>query len=907
MSGKLATALHVNKLEREELERRQRRRDILKAEAELRDREAKEAAFRRTWGWKGEGQRSLHNFKYRFSHVKGILLPYEHKKNNIKELKIYIKRAKLQKEELLPIRTLFRSVKLLARASRTNALVAAARAAATLAARVVAKTPTLIDNERNEVSNVVVDLLDRVEVNEVLVELLTRVMVDVEDGQSSESQDTLEKIPMESPEEDKTLLDEAVDRVSDELKVPLSSEPDIQQQIRSVVSKDEDSVDSSRFLAAQYKQPSAQSIDNESVDSNRFTAAQYKQASVDNKDEDSVDSSRFLAAQYKQPSAQSIDNESVDSNRFTAAQYKQASVDNKDEDKNVSKRFDPSVCKKDDDSVGSEFVNKQYEHPTVEQNYSESSNDCDHDENREQQSNSIPLMDVASPLPESENEVSDSLDVTGMDDVGEVVAVHCVGDRVACNYGGFGEWYPGVITNCTPDGLYCISYDDGDSEEDVDFDRIRPLPVHNEENKDESIPQVVSVASEDVVVQSLPIRNFDTDSNRTRWEDALKGLPKAILHESVAKVDVEDETESETMDNAPALDSVQLFNPENERVNLFMEGDKVLCDFADQGQWCPGVIARSKLDGLYDVNYFDGDTEADKEESKIIEMPDQNPLVYKYDFHIGDKVLCNYQGRGIWFAGVIKNYKKTHTMGDFVSFDIEYSDGDIEREVVPRNVIPRPFDGTDDDDVVDSEPMLAIQGSDFIPRESNHLEGAMYKRMSQRILNAVKPFHFRTRQKNKVIQLKHIVMRQLYTTAFLKDFAANPDQPFIPPALEHNAIEPMKLAYARRIPLSSTKVMLLKMMRVRLEDARKLYQRTLSGIEKCEFMLNCTSIFHYKLTGCPKCGVIFVGDVMHLNTFDRATMAPIITTRDFEVDVSVLCIAVLHSIHMSCAFIICVY
>ena len=861
MSGKLATALHVNKLEREELERRQRRRDILKAEAELRDREAKEAAFRRTWGWKGEGQRSLHNFKYRFSHVKGILLPYEHKKNNIKELKIYIKRAKLHKEELLPIRTLFRSVKLLARASRTNALVAAARAAATLAARVVAKTPTLIDNERNEVSNVVVDLLDRVEVNEVLVELLTRVMVDVEDGQSSESQDTLEKIPMESPEEDKTLLDEAVDRVSDELKVPLSSEPDIQQQIRSVVSKDEDS----------------------------------------------VDSSRFLAAQYKQPSAQSIDNESVDSNRFTAAQYKQASVDNKDEDKNVSKRFDPSVCKKDDDSVGSEFVNKQYEHPTVEQNYSESSNDCDHDENREQQSNSIPLMDVASPLPESENEVSDSLDVTGMDDVGEVVAVHCVGDRVACNYGGFGEWYPGVITNCTPDGLYCISYDDGDSEEDVDFDRIRPLPVHNEENKDESIPQVVSVASEDVVVQSLPIRNFDTDSNRTRWEDALKGLPKAILHESVAKVDVEDETESETMDNAPALDSVQLFNPENERVNLFMEGDKVLCDFADQGQWCPGVIARSKLDGLYDVNYFDGDTEADKEESKIIEMPDQNPLVYKYDFHIGDKVLCNYQGRGIWFAGVIKNYKKTHTMGDFVSFDIEYSDGDIEREVVPRNVIPRPFDGTDDDDVVDSEPMLAIQGSDFIPRESNHLEGAMYKRMSQRILNAVKPFHFRTRQKNKVIQLKHIVMRQLYTTAFLKDFAANPDQPFIPPALEHNAIEPMKLAYARRIPLSSTKVMLLKMMRVRLEDARKLYQRTLSGIEKCEFMLNCTSIFHYKLTGCPKCGVIFVGDVMHLNTFDRATMAPIITTRDFEVDVSVLCIAVLHSIHMSCAFIICVY
>jgi len=127
-------------------------------------------------------------------------------------------------------------------------------------------------------------------------------------------------------------------------------------------------------------------------------------------------------------------------------------------------------------------------------------------------------------------------------------------------------------------------------------------------------------------------------------------------------------------------------------------------------------------------------------------------------------------------------------------------------------------------------------------------------------------------------------MRELYTKAFLKEFAIDPDQEFVPSRLEHEAIEPMKLAYGRRIPMSPAKVMLLRMMRTRLEDARKLYKRTVAGIEACEAMLTCTSIFHYKMSGCPKCGVIFVSDVMHLNTFDRATMAPIITTRDFEVN-----------------------
>ena len=205
-----------------------------------------------------------------------------------------------------------------------------------------------------------------------------------------------------------------------------------------------------------------------------------------------------------------------------------------------------------------------------------------------------------------------------------------------------------------------------------------------------------------------------------------------------------------------------------------------------------------------------------------------------------------------------------------------------------------------------SEPMLLIQGSSFVPRESNHLEGALYKHMSQKVINAVKPFHHRTQQKNHVIHLKHIVMRQLYNKAFLKEFAQNPDQPFIPPVLEHTAIRPMQLAYKRRIPLPASKLTMLKMLRERKQNAKALYQRTVTGIEKCDFMLECTSIFHYKMSGCPKCGVIFVGDVLHLNTFDRATMAPIITTREFEVAVRNLSFT-FDTLSLQCSCAVCYF
>ena len=47
-----------------------------------------------------------------------------------------------------------------------------------------------------------------------------------------------------------------------------------------------------------------------------------------------------------------------------------------------------------------------------------------------------------------------------------------VGDWVDCNYRDRGNWYPGKISAFTSEGLYNVSFDDGDHETGVAEERI---------------------------------------------------------------------------------------------------------------------------------------------------------------------------------------------------------------------------------------------------------------------------------------------------------------------------------------------------------------------------------------------------------------------------------------------------
>jgi hypothetical protein len=88
-------------------------------------------------------------------------------------------------------------------------------------------------------------------------------------------------------------------------------------------------------------------------------------------------------------------------------------------------------------------------------------------------------------------------------------------------------------------------------------------------------------------------------------------------------------------------------------------GDWVLGNYKGAGYWFPGVI-ESVGNGQVTVRYDDGDRET-------VGMSAVRP----YDWMIGMKVECNFQGAGQWYRGTISSLA-----GERIG--IAYDDGDRE-------------------------------------------------------------------------------------------------------------------------------------------------------------------------------------------------------------------------------------
>lgn len=88
-----------------------------------------------------------------------------------------------------------------------------------------------------------------------------------------------------------------------------------------------------------------------------------------------------------------------------------------------------------------------------------------------------------------------------------------------------------------------------------------------------------------------------------------------------------------------------------------------------RGVFYKGRIAKANKDFTYDVAYDDGDREENVHRKRI-----------KYlRLNIGEKVLGNFLGDGVWYRGRIENAR-----GNL--YDIAYNDGDREKNVLPENV-----------------------------------------------------------------------------------------------------------------------------------------------------------------------------------------------------------------------------
>lgn len=88
-------------------------------------------------------------------------------------------------------------------------------------------------------------------------------------------------------------------------------------------------------------------------------------------------------------------------------------------------------------------------------------------------------------------------------------------------------------------------------------------------------------------------------------------------------------------------------------------GDWVLGNYKNAGYWFPGVIEKLQ-GGNITIRYDDGDRETVKLSA-----------VRPYDWRIGTKVECNFQGAGTWYSGKIASLA-----GEKIG--IAYDDGDKE-------------------------------------------------------------------------------------------------------------------------------------------------------------------------------------------------------------------------------------
>ena len=237
-------------------------------------------------------------------------------------------------------------------------------------------------------------------------------------------------------------------------------------------------------------------------------------------------------------------------------------------------------------------------------------------------------------------------------------------NKIEANYKGKGRWYPGVIQKSYSDGTYDIHYDDGEIELNVGKMMVRK----SEESKlDGSLRNGLKGLSVGTIVEG----NY---KGKGRW---FPGTIKNVSQDGKFDILYDDgETETDVV-------------AENVRIkallgNGLQKGAMVEANYKGNGKWGSGIIKRVYLDGTFDIEYDDGETETNVPEDRVRlkgATSNSNFLM------VGAKVEANYGSKGNWFEGTVKRARLDG------NYDIEYNNGEVEEKVSEdliraRNIVP---------------------------------------------------------------------------------------------------------------------------------------------------------------------------------------------------------------------------
>ncbi len=293
------------------------------------------------------------------------------------------------------------------------------------------------------------------------------------------------------------------------------------------------------------------------------------------------------------------------------------------------------------------------------------------------------------------------------------------GCRVMARWRGTGPWFPGHVASVTHSGttpVYSIHYDDGDRDEGIRGDAVRPqLPHEAAAAASAPPPPVVLVAAPARVAETRTLAalglTLDVGARViARWRSRGGWFPGTVSQvdgdgtQRRYRIAYDDGTVDTALDSAcvgplegvplgvvllPGSGSAAAVAPPVDDpasaaalgVTL-APGARITARYRGGQRWFPGTISGVVGEGtaaLYDVSYEDGDQERGVRAGLVMPLPgggaavagDCSPLV-------GALVEARFRGLGRYFPGRVT---RVAGHGTAAVLDILYDDGDREAGV----------------------------------------------------------------------------------------------------------------------------------------------------------------------------------------------------------------------------------
>jgi len=240
------------------------------------------------------------------------------------------------------------------------------------------------------------------------------------------------------------------------------------------------------------------------------------------------------------------------------------------------------------------------------------------------------------------------------------------GQRVQANYKAKGDWYPGLVRRVVDACCYSVRYDDGDTESCVDPLLMRRAATGTcEDSNDEPCRAGYSV--------SANWRNYGRYYSAT-----VTSCSQGIFTLRYADGDTGSQVTSSRLRNCRAP-------PRCNTATLRRLNSRVEANYRGRGDWHAGVVSNvNRSTCTMCVRYDDGDTECGLNAAKT-----RNPTNQCYRNLTGmyapqSLVSANWRGQGNWYPAKICGCN-TRTPPTFY---LCYADGDKEARV-PANRIRR--------------------------------------------------------------------------------------------------------------------------------------------------------------------------------------------------------------------------